>query len=142
MKSCHQATTKMLKTVSYHFYTTTFVYTLLIAWKECIDKQSGFPYYWNLHTDEVTWEMPEEYKSNQEKNKPSKKTGLYIPPKSFSGSKVPVPSESVKIYKIESERTKPVSILSPTINKKTKEIKTNPKPVKKFISSTVDSDEE
>lgn len=131
--------------VSYLFYTTTtklLLITLLVAWKECIDKQSGFPYYWNLHTDEVTWEMPEEYKSNQEKNKHSKRTGLYIPPKSFSGSKVPVPSESVKIYKIESERTKPVSVLSPTINRKTNETKIKQNPVKKFISSTVDSDEE
>lgn len=33
-----------------------------IAWQECFDKRSGYPYYWNVQTNAVTWEVPEEYK--------------------------------------------------------------------------------
>ncbi|XP_076300616.1 uncharacterized protein LOC143218911 isoform X1 [Lasioglossum baleicum] len=29
-------------------------------WRECIDESSGYPYYWHIETNEVTWEMPEE----------------------------------------------------------------------------------
>ncbi|XP_032677358.1 formin-binding protein 4-like isoform X3 [Odontomachus brunneus] len=29
-------------------------------WQECYDKSSGYPYYWHIETDEVTWDMPEE----------------------------------------------------------------------------------
>nr|XP_018897949.1 PREDICTED: formin-binding protein 4-like [Bemisia tabaci] len=31
------------------------------AWQECHDENSGYPYYWNMTTNEVTWEMPAEY---------------------------------------------------------------------------------
>lgn len=106
-----------------------------VAWKECFDKQSGFPYYWNLNTDEVTWEMPEELKNKQ------KKTGLYIPPKTLPSGSVPVPAESVKIYKIESESsTKPVPVIKATVEKKNCELKRTP--VKKPFKSNADSDDE
>ncbi|XP_031830345.1 uncharacterized protein LOC116426036 isoform X2 [Nomia melanderi] len=29
-------------------------------WRECLDESSGYPYYWHIETNEVTWEMPEE----------------------------------------------------------------------------------
>ncbi|XP_019699913.1 formin-binding protein 4 isoform X2 [Harpegnathos saltator] len=29
-------------------------------WQECYDESSGYPYYWHVETDEVTWDMPEE----------------------------------------------------------------------------------
>ncbi|XP_014469072.1 PREDICTED: formin-binding protein 4-like [Dinoponera quadriceps] len=29
-------------------------------WQECYDKTSGYPYYWHIETNEVTWDMPEE----------------------------------------------------------------------------------
>lgn len=104
-------------------HTTTETHST--AWKECFDKQSGFPYYWNQHTDEVTWEMPEVFKSKM------KKSGLYIPPT----SSLPVPTESVKIYKIESEK-KPV-VVAP---KKDSESKTVA--MKRVFKSGVDSDDE
>ncbi|XP_017893051.1 formin-binding protein 4-like [Ceratina calcarata] len=38
-----------------------------LKWRECLDESSGYPYYWHIETNEVTWEMPEElryYKNN------------------------------------------------------------------------------
>ncbi|GAB0088046.1 WW domain [Sergentomyia squamirostris] len=32
-------------------------------WTQCIDKNTGHPYFWNIRTKEVTWQMPAEYKS-------------------------------------------------------------------------------
>lgn len=29
-------------------------------WRECLDESSGYPYYWHIETNEVTWEMPDE----------------------------------------------------------------------------------
>lgn len=118
--------TQQYSNINFHFS---------VAWKECMDKHSGFPYYWNLHTDEVTWVMPEEFK-----NKQNKMTGLYIPPKTLPSSSVPVPTESVKIYKIEHESTKPVTVLKPTLQKKIVEPKHVA--VKKTFKSTADSDDE
>lgn len=30
-------------------------------WTKCIDKNTGHPYFWNMITKEVTWEMPEDF---------------------------------------------------------------------------------
>lgn len=79
--------------------------------------------------------MPDELKSKQQK-----KSGLYIPPKTLPGSSIPVPTESVKIYKIESENTKPVYLPKTTVQKKISE--TKPSAVKKPFISGVDSDDE
>lgn len=32
-----------------------------IDWTQCTDANSGHPYYWNIVTKEVTWEIPIEY---------------------------------------------------------------------------------
>uniref|UniRef100_A0A0K8T5P4 WW domain-containing protein n=1 Tax=Lygus hesperus TaxID=30085 RepID=A0A0K8T5P4_LYGHE len=32
-----------------------------VAWQECYDSSTGFAYYWNVETNEVTWDMPIEY---------------------------------------------------------------------------------
>lgn len=32
-----------------------------LDWTQCIDKNTGHPYYWNIVTKEVTWEIPDEY---------------------------------------------------------------------------------
>lgn len=68
----------------------------ILEWKECFDDKSGFPYYWNIKTDEVTWEMPSQYKFWLEK-KPVVKTANLITP--------PLPGD-VKIYKISEETLK------------------------------------
>lgn len=36
------------------------------SWQECYDEASGYAYYWNMHSNEVTWECPEEYKLYRE----------------------------------------------------------------------------
>ncbi|XP_023012734.2 uncharacterized protein [Leptinotarsa decemlineata] len=77
------------------------------VWKECHDELTGYSYYWNCKTDEVTWDPPADFK-DQKKNKPTlknvkKPSGIYIPPKSselFSGATKKLPQDSVKIYSI------------------------------------------
>lgn len=32
-----------------------------LDWTQCMDASTGHPYYWNIVTKEVTWEMPIEY---------------------------------------------------------------------------------
>lgn len=32
----------------------------ILVWRECLDESSGYPYYWHIETNEVTWEMPDE----------------------------------------------------------------------------------
>lgn len=33
----------------------------ILDWTQCTDASTGHPYYWNIVTKEVTWEMPIEY---------------------------------------------------------------------------------
>lgn len=33
----------------------------LIAWQICVDETTGYTYYWNMVTNQVTWDMPAEY---------------------------------------------------------------------------------
>ncbi|XP_067129699.1 formin-binding protein 4-like isoform X2 [Centruroides vittatus] len=33
------------------------------SWQHCYDEHSGYIYFWNMDTNEVTWECPEEYSS-------------------------------------------------------------------------------
>lgn len=40
-------------------FTNSFV--CCIDWTQCTDANTGHPYYWNIVTKEVTWEMPVEY---------------------------------------------------------------------------------
>lgn len=44
---------------SLHSVTHTF---LKIDWTQCTDASTGHPYYWNIVTKEVTWEIPTEYR--------------------------------------------------------------------------------
>lgn len=32
-----------------------------LAWQVCIDDNTGYTYYWNIETNQVTWEIPPEY---------------------------------------------------------------------------------
>jgi len=38
------------------------------VWQECYDKFSGYPYYWHIETNEVTWDMPEELRLLQKQS--------------------------------------------------------------------------
>uniref|UniRef100_A0A6P7FVU4 Formin-binding protein 4-like n=1 Tax=Diabrotica virgifera virgifera TaxID=50390 RepID=A0A6P7FVU4_DIAVI len=86
-------------------------------WKQCFDKLTGYPYYWNKKTDEVTWTVPPGFKTSEEKtpSKPQKKLpprlppkvsqpkSLYIPQRSTVFPAVAsslVPKESVKVYSV------------------------------------------
>lgn len=37
-----------------------------VAWQECYDSTTGYTYYWNMETNEVTWDMPPDYQSYME----------------------------------------------------------------------------
>lgn len=43
----------IIKNTNFWFY--------CLDWTQCIDKNTGHPYFWNISTKEVTWEMPSEY---------------------------------------------------------------------------------
>ncbi|KAG8178218.1 hypothetical protein JTE90_025104 [Oedothorax gibbosus] len=34
---------------------------IVCSWQEIPDESTGYSYYWNMHTNEVTWDCPEEY---------------------------------------------------------------------------------
>ncbi|XP_014260572.1 formin-binding protein 4-like isoform X2 [Cimex lectularius] len=36
------------------------------SWQECYDSSTGYTYYWNMETNEVTWDMPHEYQAYRE----------------------------------------------------------------------------
>lgn len=36
---------------------------MYLDWTQCTDASSGHPYYWNIVTKDVTWEMPIEYQT-------------------------------------------------------------------------------
>ncbi|XP_034940117.1 formin-binding protein 4-like isoform X2 [Chelonus insularis] len=35
-------------------------------WQECYDESTGYPYYWHIETNEVTWDIPKELKELKE----------------------------------------------------------------------------
>ncbi|KAF2879202.1 hypothetical protein ILUMI_26957 [Ignelater luminosus] len=71
------------------------------VWQECYDNNSGYSYYWNTKTDEVTWEIPQEYKLWKEQNMLNKSSNLYVPPKSTP--LFPSVLTNTKIYKIQED---------------------------------------
>ncbi|XP_071641339.1 uncharacterized protein [Temnothorax longispinosus] len=37
-------------------------------WQECYDESTGYPYYWHIETNEVTWDMPKELRLLQKQS--------------------------------------------------------------------------
>ncbi|CAH1176320.1 unnamed protein product [Phaedon cochleariae] len=76
------------------------------VWQKCYDELTGFSYYWNTKTDQVTWNTPEDYKETKmTKSDIKKRPGMYVPPKVtplFPGisTATAIPQESIKIYSI------------------------------------------
>ncbi|XP_044762402.1 formin-binding protein 4-like isoform X2 [Coccinella septempunctata] len=66
-----------------------------IEWKECFDSKSGFTYYWNINTNEVTWEKPKNFVIKSNVNGP-------VP-------NFPELKDKVKIYKISETQSLPKS---------------------------------
>ncbi|XP_066150677.1 formin-binding protein 4-like [Euwallacea fornicatus] len=117
------------------------------VWQECYDELTGYSYFWNTETDEVTWVPPKSYKPADPSNKKAgagkhgaekakRKIELFVPPASQPIS--PVTSQvdadvKQKVYSIQE------SIKKPEILKENK-----PKPVKKpppFQKSSDSEDE-
>ncbi|XP_018335064.1 formin-binding protein 4 isoform X2 [Agrilus planipennis] len=69
------------------------------VWQECFDESSGYVYYWNTTTDEVTWEMPETYRLWKDKTSKTS-LNLYMPPQASSFLSNAKVQNNLKIYKI------------------------------------------
>ncbi|KAL1506483.1 hypothetical protein ABEB36_005842 [Hypothenemus hampei] len=87
----------------------------LKVWQECLDELTGYSYFWNTETDEVTWVPPKNYKP-AEKDSTNKKNGPKCSPKGSTSQ------SAVKIYSIQEnsrvEETKTVSNSENYITKK------------------------
>lgn len=71
-------------------------------WQECFDSSSGFSYYWNVKTDQVTWDVPIEFKlwkqDNPNHNITNQKPAIApLFPSALSAS--------TKIYKLQDDAT-------------------------------------
>jgi hypothetical protein len=109
------------------------------VWEKCYDEDSGYYYYWNTNTNEVTWDMPSEYRAYN-KTKTKKSCNLYIPPRTAplfpsTSSLLPPVSDAIKIYKI-GECTDTVAGGPPKESKTVKkEVVHSPKEEKKKVNS-------
>ncbi|KAJ8915229.1 hypothetical protein NQ315_015452 [Exocentrus adspersus] len=115
------------------------------VWQECYDELTGYSYYWNTKTDEVTWTTPAEYKPAKEKEGKKdraspKKSELYVPPRiaPLLPSTSATLSESLnKVYSVGSTKK---LVASPVNNSKKKD--TDKKQSKKRFRRDSSSDEE
>ncbi|KAL3279031.1 hypothetical protein HHI36_016546 [Cryptolaemus montrouzieri] len=106
-------------------------------WKECFDAKSGFTYYWNTRTDEVTWDEPKNFI-------PSKVPTTISPKAPICPSVLPELINKVKdptkIYKISPNQN--TTILA-TKQRKSGPSKSNSKSVPpKIFRKPSDSDDE
>ncbi|XP_056634589.1 formin-binding protein 4-like isoform X1 [Diorhabda sublineata] len=92
------------------------------VWKQCFDELTGYPYYWNKNTDEVTWNQPKSFEKNYKppsKITPDKNHILnkeIRPPSSNS-----VPKDLIKIYSVgETMKQMPKKPVSKLDKKQTK----------------------
>lgn len=113
-------------------------------WQECYDELTGYSYFWNTETDEVTWVPPKSYKpadnapkkgntSKPPMEKGKKKTELFVPPTSLTTPQYSTtslkPEAKVKVYSIQETIKKPeVKKVSsfPSSNKKQQSGKRGP----------------
>uniref|UniRef100_A0A1Y1LTC9 WW domain-containing protein n=2 Tax=Photinus pyralis TaxID=7054 RepID=A0A1Y1LTC9_PHOPY len=70
-------------------------------WQECFDSSSGFSYYWNVKTDQVTWEAPTEFKLWKQENPNHNATNQ----KPAVAPLFPSTLSSTKIYKLQDDVT-------------------------------------
>lgn len=101
-------------------------------WKECQDELTGFSYYWNTKTDEVTWTPPPEFKSQKKPNVPIYKTSnVALPPRNIKESPPLVtPPQTTKIYSVKEDSRK---VLKTDLEKK---------PQKRTFKESSDSEDE
>ncbi|CAG9769243.1 unnamed protein product [Ceutorhynchus assimilis] len=74
------------------------------VWQECFDELTGYSYFWNTETDQVTWVPPKSYKPADDSNKKN------IPPKpdnTEKGKKLFVPPVSASAHQNTSTSVKP-----------------------------------
>ncbi|CAH1999671.1 unnamed protein product [Acanthoscelides obtectus] len=120
------------------------------VWKQCQDELTGYTYYWNTKTDEVTWEPPASYKAASKKETPfpkelpPQKANLYIPPKTVTTQ----PPGAVKIYSIGECSQQTFKLSNDTAGggsnkkKKVKTAKDRESVLKKFLGRDSESEDE
>lgn len=107
----------------HYILTTRKSFCFLLVWKECQDELTGYSYYWNIETDEVTWTVPKEFKDKNKQNV-MKKDIPFVPKENPKIS----PPETLKIYSVQEDSGNVVK----TVNK----------PQKKPYKPSSDSEEE
>ncbi|KAK5649654.1 hypothetical protein RI129_000683 [Pyrocoelia pectoralis] len=71
-------------------------------WQECFDSSSGFSYYWNVKSDQVTWDVPAEFMLWKQEN-PNHES---VNQKPLATPLFPSAlSSGTKIYKLQSDAT-------------------------------------
>lgn len=104
------------------------VYKLISVWKECQDELTGFSYYWNTKTDEVTWTPPPDFKNQTKQDYPIIKTNnVTLPPRSIKDI---TPPQSTKIYTVQED------------SRKVLKVDTAKKPQKRTYKQNSDSEDE
>lgn len=78
------------------------LYINLLVWKECQDELTGYSYYWNTKTDEVTWTAPPEFKNRTKQNVQNINTTDKLP----LPQKIVNPPENLKIYSLQKDSGK------------------------------------
>lgn len=102
----------------------------LLVWKECQDELTGYSYYWNTKTDEVTWTAPPEFKNRSKQNLENTKT-MNKPPVPVKQVK---PPENLKIYSLQKDAEKTAHVQA--------NASTASKPNKRSYEPESDSDDE
>lgn len=65
----------------FNFLKFFYLFIFFTAWQECFDESTGYPYYWHTKTNQVTWEMPPEYRLWKEKSQmPANQHNLHVNP--------------------------------------------------------------
>ncbi|XP_019772810.2 formin-binding protein 4 [Dendroctonus ponderosae] len=117
------------------------------VWHECFDELTGYSYFWNTQTDEVTWVPPKSYKraeNNPKKNttkavveKDKKKVELFVPPTTGNVPQCSMPE--AKVYSIQDTMKESEPVKKQPIGRK----HTAKKPVlKRPFRKSEDSDDE
>lgn len=88
--------------ISLSLYIILQVHIIFLVWKECQDELTGYSYYWNTKTDEVTWTAPPEFKNRIKQNVQN----TNITNKPPVPQKKVAPPENLKIYSLQKDSGK------------------------------------
>lgn len=121
---------------------------IFVAWQECFDESTGYPYYWNVESNQVTWEMPPEYKEWLEKTSTKASTKNLETPEVISNNSMVVEKESETSLEVINELPKKSESVEINLDKSklsaSERLKLNRKnkKIEKTRKASTDSDDE